>query len=85
MRVDIDSYIVSRDYGLIEEAEAAAAGVIASGTPAKLEPMNSYQRRLVHHHFKDNPEIKTWSPGDSARLKRITLSLKNTSKTASEG
>ncbi len=85
VNVDIDSYIASRDYRLVEDAEAAAAGVIASGTPAKLEPMNSYQRRLVHNHFKDNPEIKTWSPGDSARLKRITLSLKNPAKTASEG
>ncbi|MDF1738738.1 MAG: single-stranded DNA-binding protein [Verrucomicrobiales bacterium] len=85
VKVDIDSYVASRDYRLIEDAESAAAGVIASGTPAKLEPMNSYQRRLVHHHFKEHPEIKTWSPGDSARLKRITLSLKNASKTSSEG
>ena len=82
VKVDIESFIASRDYGLIEDADSAAAGVIASGTPAKLEPMNSYQRRLVHNHFKDNPDIKTWSPGDSARLKRITLSLKNPTKTA---
>lgn len=82
VKVDIESFIASRDYGLIEDAESSAAGVIASGSPAKLEPMNSYQRRLVHNHFADNPEIKTWSPGDSARLKRITLSLKSPPKTA---
>ncbi|MDA7921379.1 single-stranded DNA-binding protein [Verrucomicrobiales bacterium] len=85
VKVDIESFIASRDYGLIEDAESAAAGVIASGTPAKLEPMNSYQRRLVHHHFADHPEIKTWSPGDSARLKRMTISSKNAPQTSPEG
>lgn len=84
VKVDIDNYIASRDYRVMEDAESAAAGVIASGNSAKLEPMNSYQRRLVHNHFKDHPEIKTWSPSDSARLKRITLSLKNSPKTDSE-
>lgn len=72
-KVDIDGYQASRDHRLIEEAEAAATRVLASGEPVKLEPMNSYQRRLVHHHFKDHPRLRTWSPEDSARLKRITI------------
>lgn len=72
-KIDIDSYKAARDYRLVEEAEAAAARVVATGKPVKLEPMNSYQRRLVHHHFKDHPEVTTWSPEDSARLKRITV------------
>lgn len=77
VRVDIDNYLASRDYRMIEEAESAAARVLATGEAVKLAPMNSYQRRLVHNHFKDHPDIKTWSPSDSARLKRISLSLKN--------
>ncbi|MEM9016275.1 MAG: R3H domain-containing nucleic acid-binding protein [Verrucomicrobiota bacterium] len=75
-RIDIDSYKASRDYRMVEEAEAAASRVIATGKPLKLSPMNSYQRRLVHNHFKDHPDVKTWSPSDSARLKRITISPK---------
>jgi len=35
--------------------------------------MNSYERRLVHNAFKDDPEVATWSPSDSARIKQITL------------
>jgi len=35
--------------------------------------MNSYERRIVHNAFKDDPEIATWSPSDSARIKQITL------------
>ena len=48
--------------------------------------MNSYERRLVHNAFKDDPEVATWSPSDSARIKQITL-LKRQPKreTASQG
>jgi predicted RNA-binding protein Jag len=35
--------------------------------------MNSYQRRIVHNAFKDDPDVATWSPSDSARIKQITL------------
>lgn len=83
-RVDIDNYRASREFSMIEEADAAAARVIASGRPVKLHPMNSYERRVIHTHFKDNPEVNTWSPKDTARLKRITISPKNSEK-SSEG
>jgi hypothetical protein len=39
----------------------------------QLEPMNSYERRIVHNAFKDDPDVATWSPSDSARIKQITL------------
>ncbi len=81
-RVDIDNYRAAREFSMIEEAEAAAARAIASGRPVKLHPMNSYERRIVHNHFKDNPEVSTWSPKDSARLKRITISPENAKKSA---
>ena len=80
-RVDIDNYRATQEHRMTEEAESVAAGVIASGQAAKLEPMNSYQRRLIHNHFKDHPEIKTWSPSDSARLKRISIMPKNPQET----
>ena len=43
--------------------------------------MNSYERRIVHNAFKDDPEVATWSPDDSARIKQITL-LKRQAKQA---
>jgi predicted RNA-binding protein Jag len=46
--------------------------------------MNSYERRLIHNAFKDDPEVATWSPSDSARIKQITL-LKRSKKTAPQG
>ncbi len=74
VHVDIDNYLASRDYRMIEEVEEVAARVLATGRTIKLAPMNSYQRRLIHNHFKDHPSIRTWSPEDTARLKRVSLS-----------
>lgn len=74
VHVDIENYRATRDHRLIEEADEIASRVIATGRTVKLEPMNAYQRRLIHHHFKDHPAIATWSPGDEARIKRISLS-----------
>jgi spoIIIJ-associated protein len=53
-----------------------AAEVQSTGQPVKLDPMNSYERRLVHNLFKDDPHIRSWSPEDAGRLKRITLLLR---------
>jgi spoIIIJ-associated protein len=74
VHLDIENYRATRDDRLIEEAEEIATRVIATGRTVKLEPMNSYQRRLIHHHFKEHPSISTWSPTDDARIKRISLS-----------
>ncbi len=72
-RIDIDNYRATQEHRMIEEADAVAARVLASGQVAKLEPMNSYQRRIIHNHFSEHPDLKTWSPSDSARLKRISI------------
>lgn len=74
VHLDINNYRATRDHRIIEEAEEIASRVIATGRTVKLEPMNSYQRRLIHHHFKDHPAISTFSPADDARIKRVSLS-----------
>ncbi len=77
IRVDIDHHREVQEQNLLEEAEHLAERVVHSGEPAKMPPLNSYHRRLIHNHFTDHPRVKTWSPSDSARLKRITFSLKD--------
>ncbi len=74
IRVDVDHYRAAQEDRLIEEADRVAARVLATGEPARLPPMNAYFRRVIHHHFADHPEVKTWSPPDSGRVKQITLS-----------
>lgn len=76
IRVDIDHHREIQEQSLIDEAEHLAERVMHSGEPAQMPPLNSYHRRLIHNHFTDHPQIKTWSPSDSVRLKRITFSTK---------
>lgn len=76
IRVDINHYRSMSEDRLIEEVENVARRVLNTGRACKLEPMNSYHRRIVHNHFKDHPKLKTWSPSDDARIKRVTILLR---------
>ena len=74
--VDVEHYREMHDDALIARIRQMADIVRSTGRSYQLEPMNSYQRRIVHNAFKDDPEIMTWSPPDEARIKRITLRKK---------
>jgi spoIIIJ-associated protein len=73
VQVDIEYYREMREDGLVQRAKQIAELVRKSGRPFHLDPMNSYDRRIIHNAFKDDPDIITWSPADEARIKRITL------------
>jgi spoIIIJ-associated protein len=71
--VDCEHYRSMREDKIVQRVRELAERVRASGRSLQLEPMNSYERRLVHNAFKDDPDVATWSPSDSARIKQITL------------
>ncbi|MEO8207357.1 MAG: R3H domain-containing nucleic acid-binding protein [Chthoniobacterales bacterium] len=74
--VDVEHYRMMRDDALIQRVKQLAIAVVNSGHPMQTEPLNSYDRRLVHNAFKDDTQVMTWSPTDEARLKRVTLKLR---------
>lgn len=71
--VDVQYYRSMRDDALVAEVLQLARAVRASGRPMQTATLNSYDRRIVHNAFKDDPELTTWSPSDDARMKRITI------------
>ena len=71
--VDVEHHRAMRDDALVEKVLHLAQAVRSTGRPIQTEPLNSYDRRIVHNAFKDDPEIATWSPQDDARVKRITI------------
>ncbi|MES2570523.1 MAG: R3H domain-containing nucleic acid-binding protein, partial [Verrucomicrobiota bacterium] len=73
VQVDIEHWREMKDDSLVHRVRQLAEVVRKTGRSYQLEPMNAYERRIVHNAFKDDPEIITWSPPDDARLKRITL------------
>jgi len=74
--VDVEHHRAMRDDALVEKVLHLAQAVRSTGRPIQTEPLNSYDRRIVHNAFKDDPEIATWSPQDDARVKRITIRLR---------
>ena len=73
VQVDIEHWREMKDDSLAHRVRQIAEIVRKTGRSFQLEPMNAYERRIVHNAFKDDPEVATWSPPDDARLKRITL------------
>jgi spoIIIJ-associated protein len=73
VQVDVEHWREMKDDQLAHRVQQLADVVRKTGRPFQLEPMNAYERRIVHNAFKDDPEIMSWSPPDDARIKRITL------------
>lgn len=71
--VDCEMYRSMREDRIVQRVRELAERVRITGRSLQLEPMNSYERRIVHNAFKDDPDVATWSPSDSARIKQITL------------
>ena len=83
VRLDIAHYRAIQEDQMITHIREMADRVRRTGRALRLPPMNSYQRRLVHQTFKDDPHVKTFSPEDSARLKSITLMRRPAKSSAS--
>ena len=80
VQVDIGHWRAMRDDKLRQRIKQIAETVRLTGRPVKLEPMNSYDRRIVHNTLKDDPELMSFSPTDDARIKRITIQRRATAK-----
>ncbi|HET9481347.1 MAG TPA: R3H domain-containing nucleic acid-binding protein, partial [Candidatus Polarisedimenticolia bacterium] len=70
--LDCDGYRRGRDKDLVEAALRAAETVRRSGEPMELDPMNPYERRLVHLALAEEKGVATESQGDGF-LKRILI------------
>jgi spoIIIJ-associated protein len=78
--VDIEHWREMQDDALVARIRQIADVVRTSGRSYHLEPMNSYERRVIHNAFKNDPDVMTWSPQDDARIKRITLKRRPSQK-----
>jgi len=59
--VDVGGYRSQARVALEKRAKEAADKVRKWGDIVELEPMNAYDRRLVHQALKDDPDIETQS------------------------
>jgi spoIIIJ-associated protein len=59
--VDVGGYRTQARDALIKKAKDAAEKVRRFGDIVELEPLNSFERRIVHQAIKDDPDIETHS------------------------
>lgn len=71
--IDCDEHRLGLERELLAVAAEAAAEVRETGESVELEPLNPYERRLVHLALKDEPGVTSQSEGDGF-LKVIVIS-----------
>lgn len=73
--LDIQGYKEKREKTLEELAKKVAKTVIRTKKPIKLEPMQAYERKIIHSALQENEKIETISVGEEPH-RRIVISLK---------
>ena len=59
--VDIGGYRAQAREALVKKAKEAAEKVRRWGDVVELEPLNAFDRRIIHQALKDDPSIETHS------------------------
>src|SRR5512136_2901488 len=59
--VDVSGYRAQAREALVKKAKEAAEKVRRWGDVVELEPMSAFDRRIVHHALKGDPDIETQS------------------------
>ena len=73
--LDIEGYKAKREKTLEDLAEKVAKTVIRTKKPIKLEPMQAYERKIIHSKLQQNSKVETTSVGEEPH-RRIIVSLK---------
>jgi len=75
--VDVEHHRSRRDAAFLQRIQQLADAVKIHGRPVETEPLNSYDRRLVHNAYRDDAELLTESQQLDAKIKRITIRRRN--------
>lgn len=62
--LDVEGYRQRREQTLIKLAKGVAERVIKTHHEVKLEPMNRYERKIIHTVLQDNKRVETHSAGE---------------------
>lgn len=71
--VDVGGYRTQAREALVKKAKDAAEKVRRHGDIVELEPLNSFERRIVHQAIKDDPDIETHSVEVEGTEKKVIL------------
>lgn len=73
--IDTENYRAKREEALRKLAIRMAGRAKKSGRRVALEPMNPYERRILHSALQNDPEVTTHSEGEEP-YRRVIITLK---------
>ena len=71
--VDVGNYRAQARDALLKKAKDAAEKVRRWGDVVELEPLNAFERRIVHNALKDDPDVETHSVEVEGTAKKAIL------------
>ncbi len=74
--IDTENYREKRSEALEALADRLAAKVARTGKKFTLEPMNPYERRIIHSQLQDNEDVTTFSIGQEP-YRKVVIAPKN--------
>lgn len=74
--IDTENYREKRAQALISLSQRLASKVAKTGRKFTLEPMNPYERRIIHANLQDSETVTTYSVG-SEPYRKVVIAPKN--------
>lgn len=69
--LDINKYRQQKNQSIIEQAKFAANEATSQGHSVFMQPMTTYERRIVHLELSTNPDVTTESIGEGESRKIV--------------
>ena len=76
VKLDSENYRIRRKETLENLAKNIASKVKRTGRPVSLEPMNSFERRIIHSALQGDPDCETFSEGNDP-YRKVVVKPKN--------
>lgn len=77
--LDTENYREKRHAALLALSKRLADKVVKSGRKYTLEPMNPYERRIIHSSLQENDKVTTFSVGEEP-YRKVVIAPKTVSK-----
>ncbi|MCH5185717.1 MAG: protein jag [Oscillospiraceae bacterium] len=76
VNMDTENYREKRTEVLVSLSNRLAENVVKNGKKKTLEPMNPYERRIIHSTLQSNTNVTTYSIGDEP-YRKVVIAPKN--------
>ena len=71
IHVDAEGYRAKREESLVRLAQKVAGKVVKYRRNVTLEPMNAYERHVIHETLQDYPDVITYSTGTEPNRRTV--------------